>query len=146
VAGVMHPGLHGTTFGGGPLACAVAIEFLQQLDGLRGHISKIGKYFLRKLQALQETHSSIRAVRGIGLMLAADLDSPDTAKGVVSKLLENGFVINRTHDTVLRFLPPYVIEATHIDRLIAALDAALAESTAAETQKRTRIKLRGANN
>ena len=146
VSGAMHPGLHGTTFGGGPLACAVAIEFLRQLDALRGHISKTGKYFLRKLQALQETHSSIRAVRGMGLMLAADLDSPDTAKGVVSKLLENGFLINRTHDTVLRFLPPYVIEATHIDRLIEALDAALAESTAAETQKRTRIKLRGANN
>src|SRR5450432_4723079 len=69
VAGGMHPGMHGTTFGGGPLACAVAIEFLCQLDGLLGHVTKLGKYFLAQLKQLQAKHSSIREIRGMGLML-----------------------------------------------------------------------------
>jgi acetylornithine/N-succinyldiaminopimelate aminotransferase len=125
VASGMHPGLHGTTFGGGPLACVVAIEFLRELDGLLGHVSKLGKYFLRLLQELQSKHATITDVRGMGLMLAIDLDSADTAKAVVNQLLERGILINRTHDTVLRFLPPYIIEKKHIDEVVNALDRAL---------------------
>ncbi len=49
----MHPGMHGTTFGGGPLACAVAIEFLNELDGLLGHVRELGEYFHTKLEALE---------------------------------------------------------------------------------------------
>ena len=80
VAAAMHPGLHGTTFGGGPLACAVAIEFLKQLDKLAGHVSKLGGYFLEELKELQAKHGAIKAVRGMGMMLAIDLDSSDLAK------------------------------------------------------------------
>src|SRR5258708_152315 len=83
VASGMHPGLHGTTFGGGPLACAVAIEFLRQLEHLPGKGSKLGKYFVARLRALQSQHSEIKDVRGIGLMLAIEIDSPDTSKAVV---------------------------------------------------------------
>lgn len=125
VAGGMHPGMHGTTFGGGPLACAVAIEFLRQLDGLMGHVSQLGKYFLGQLEHLRSRHTQIKQVRGIGLMLAIDLDSADTSKSVVSDLLAKGILINRTHDTVLRFLPPYIIEKKHVDEVINALDRAL---------------------
>jgi len=107
VATAMQPGLHGTTFGGGPLACAVAIEVLKQMDKLKGHVSKLGSYFLGKLQGLRAKHPSVNSVRGIGMMLAIDLESADLAKGVVANLLANGILINRTHDTVLRFLPPY---------------------------------------
>jgi acetylornithine/N-succinyldiaminopimelate aminotransferase len=128
VASGMHPGMHGTTFGGGPLACAVAIEFLRQLDGLLGHVSKLGAYFLAQLQKLLARHGTIKAVRGMGLMLAIDLDSADTAKAVVAQLLAKGILINRTHDTVLRFLPPYIIEKKHVDEVIHALDGALADS------------------
>jgi acetylornithine/N-succinyldiaminopimelate aminotransferase len=127
VASGMHPGLHGTTFGGGPLACAVAIEFLRQLDGLLGHVSKLGKYFLAELQSLQARHEAIKGVRGMGLMLAIDLDSADTAKAVVSQLLAKGILINRTHDTVLRFLPPYIIAKKHVDEVIHALDDAFVD-------------------
>src|ERR1044071_9589875 len=97
-----------STFGGGPLACSVAIEFLEQLDRLQPHVAKIGKYFLAELNDLQSMHTAIKAVRGMGLMLAIDLDSAETAKAVVAQLLEQGILINRTHDTVLRFLPPYI--------------------------------------
>jgi acetylornithine/N-succinyldiaminopimelate aminotransferase len=125
VAAGMHPGLHGTTFGGGPLACAVAIEFLQQLDRLLGPIAKLGEYFLGKLEELQSRRPQVQAVRGIGLMLAIELDSTETARAVVRRLLDGGILINRTHDTVLRFLPPYIIEQKHIDEVTAALDRAL---------------------
>jgi len=138
VATGMHPGLHGTTFGGGPLACAVAIEFLRQLDGLLAHISKLGKYFLAQLQDLQAKHPSVKAVRGTGLMLAIDIDSPGTAKAIVGQLLEQGILINRTHDTVLRFLPPYIIEKKHVDAVIRALDRGLSSQAAGASKKAER--------
>ncbi|MFL6580175.1 MAG: aspartate aminotransferase family protein, partial [Burkholderiales bacterium] len=142
VASAMQPGLHGTTFGGGPLACAVAIEFLRQLQSLLARVRTTGKYFLRKLQELQKHHSSVKAVRGIGLMLAMELDSADTAKAMVSELLVQGILINRTHDTVLRFLPPYIIQAKHIDQLAKALDHALTnlEDPGAGTPRRNSKK------
>jgi len=125
VASGMHPGMHGTTFGGGPLACAVAIEFLHTVEGLLGHVRQLGAYFRGKLEGLAAQHNSVREVRGMGLMLAVDLDSPDTAKAVVQQLLDRGILINRTHETVLRFLPPYVIEKRHVDQVVRALDVAL---------------------
>jgi acetylornithine/N-succinyldiaminopimelate aminotransferase len=129
VATAMQPGLHGTTFGGGPLACAVAIEVLKQMDKLKGHVSKLGRHFLAGLQGLQTKHNSVKAVRGIGMMLAIELESADLAKEVVANLLANGILINRTHDTVLRFLPPYVIENKHVNEVVDALDRALAAAT-----------------
>jgi acetylornithine/N-succinyldiaminopimelate aminotransferase len=136
VATGMHPGMHGTTFGGGPLACAVAIEFLRQLDGLLGHVAQLGKYFLIRLQELQAKHPAVKAVRGRGLMLAIDIDSSHTGKAVVSQLLKQGILINRTHDTVLRFLPPYIIEKKHVDAVVRALDRALRSEAAAGQSKK----------
>jgi acetylornithine/N-succinyldiaminopimelate aminotransferase len=126
----MHPGMHGTTFGGGPLACAVAIEFLRILDGMMGHIRELGGYFHAELETLKSKHSAIREVRGMGLMLGAELDSSETAKAVVAQLLQRGILINRTHETVLRFLPPYIIEKKHVDQVIRELDSALSSNSA----------------
>ena len=125
VASSMHPGMHGTTFGGGPLACAVAIEFLRALDELLDHVREIGSYFQGQLAALKVRHDCIRDIRGMGLMLAMELDSADAAKAVVSTLLAKRILINRTHETVLRFLPPYIIQEKHVDEVIRALDSAL---------------------
>jgi len=125
VASSMHPGMHGTTFGGGPLACAVAIEFLRVLDELLDHVREIGNYFREQLEGLKAKHDCIREVRGLGLMLAMELDSADAAKVVVSTLMANRILVNRTHETVLRFLPPYIIEEKHVDEVIRALDSAL---------------------
>src|ERR1017187_3210398 len=125
VAACMHPGMHGTTFGGGPLACAVAIEFLREEQRLLKHVGALGEYFHAALRGLDKKHSSIQDVRGVGLMQAIELDSADLAKAALKKLLEGGIIINRTHDTVLRFLPPYIIQKKPVDQVIAALDRAL---------------------
>ncbi len=128
VASSMHPGMHGTTFGGGPLTCAVAIEFLNALDELLDHVREVGTYFKRQLEELKARHGCIRDVRAMGLMLGVELDSADIAKAVVSVLLQNKILINRTHETVLRFLPPYIIREKHVDEVIRALDAAFTSS------------------
>jgi len=125
VASCMHPGMHGTTFGGGPLACAVAIEFLREEKKLLKHVRTLGEYFHTALEVLDKKHKSIQDVRGAGLMLAVELDSSELAKAVTKQLLQEGIIINRTHETVLRFLPPYVIQEKHVDQVVKALDAAL---------------------
>ena len=132
VAACMHPGLHGTTFGGGPLACAVAIEFLREEQRLLKHVGAMGEYFHGALRALDKKHRSIQDVRGAGLMQAVELDSADLAKAVVKQLLNAGIIINRTHDTVLRFLPPYIIQKKHVDQVIEALDRALSTAIGAD--------------
>jgi len=138
VAAAMHPGLHGTTFGGGPLACALAIAFLREEQRLLKHIGAMGEYFHAALKKLDQKHGSIQDVRGAGLMQALELDSADRAKAVLKRLLEEGIIINRTHDTVLRFLPPYIIQKKHVDQLVVALDRALGEEI--ETPRNARSK------
>jgi len=141
VASCMHPGMHGTTFGGGPLACAVAIEFLGAEKKLLKHVRALGEYFHAALEALDKQHKSIQDVRGAGLMLAVELDSPDLAKAVTKQLLQEGIIINRAHETVLRFLPPYVILQKHVDQVVKALDRALhkhADSTQKNEHKKKR--------
>jgi len=127
VAKAFKPGMHGTTFGGGPLACSVAVAVLDAMEreGLLKHISTVGGYFKQQLIWLGARHESIKDVRGMGLMLGLELDSADLAKAVAKELLENGIIINRTHDTVLRFLPPFIITEKHVDAAVKALDAAL---------------------
>jgi acetylornithine/N-succinyldiaminopimelate aminotransferase len=142
VASCMHPGMHGTTFGGGPLACAVAVEFLRQEKKLLPHVREIGEYFRESLEALDRKHKSIQDVRGAGLMQAVELDSADLAKAVTKQLLQEGIIINRTHETVLRFLPPYLIEKKHVDLLIKSLDAALLENEETENKEAKTVKAR----
>jgi acetylornithine aminotransferase/acetylornithine/N-succinyldiaminopimelate aminotransferase len=128
-ARAIHAGMHGTTFGGGPLACAVAIAVIDTIekDGLLAHAEKIGGYFQQRLRELAAKHEAIVDVRGKGLMLAAEVDSADLAKLIVAEMLKRRIVINATSDTVLRFLPPYILEQEHVDTAIAALDEIFTE-------------------
>jgi len=127
VAVAMKPGLHGTTFGGGPLACAVAVTVLDTLqrDRVLSNVRRVGKYFRERLDGLERKHPSVVEARGIGVMLALQLNIP--GKDVVDKCLERGLVINCTHDTVLRFLPPFIITEKQVDEGVRILDAALTE-------------------
>ncbi len=139
VAQAFHPGMHGTTFGGGPLACAVALTFLQilQQDGFLAHVAETGAYFHEQLNALRAKHHAIVCVRGKGLMVAAELASAEQAKQVVKEMLARHVIINRTHETVLRFLPPYTVNKMHVDEVVGALDAVLSACSAPEAQMTT---------
>jgi acetylornithine/N-succinyldiaminopimelate aminotransferase len=138
VARSIKPGMHGTTFGGGPLACAVAIAVIDTIEreSLLEHVSEVGEYFRAQLELLQDRHASIREVRGCGLMLAAELDSADLAKAVHLGMLKRRVILNRTHDVVLRFLPPFILQHKHVDHAIDALDAVM---TSAEKSARTSV-------
>ncbi len=132
VAKVIHPGMHGTTFGGGALACATALAVLETIkkQKLLAHNKELGKYFLGLLRNLDARHPAIQDVRGVGLMVGVELDSAERAKQIVKDLLAKGIIINRTHETVLRFLPPFIVTARQVEEVVSALDKALAASTA----------------
>jgi acetylornithine/N-succinyldiaminopimelate aminotransferase len=125
----IHPGLHGTTFGGGPLACAVAIAVIDAIEkeDLLQNIQETGAYFKNQLHELAAKHESVVDVRGMGLMLAIELNSADLAKQAVAKMLERRILINRTSETVLRFLPPYIMGREHVDLAVSALHDILSE-------------------
>jgi len=135
VARVMHAGMHGTTFGGGPLACAVGVAVIDTIEkeGLLAHAAEVGNYFQERLRELAARHSAIVDVRGKGLMIAAELDSADLAKLTVAEMLKRRILINCTSDTVLRFLPPYILERAHVDTAIAALDEIFTHNSAAHS-------------
>ena len=139
VSRVIHAGMHGTTFGGGPLACAVGVAVIDTIEkeGLLAHATEVGDYFQDQLRSLATRHEAIVDVRGKGLMLAAELDSADLAKLTVAEMLKRRIVINCTSDTVLRFLPPYILERSHIDTAIAALNEIFTEHSAAHTTRPT---------
>jgi acetylornithine aminotransferase/acetylornithine/N-succinyldiaminopimelate aminotransferase len=132
VAQAFAPGMHGTTFGGGPLQCRLALKVLEILErpGVLEHVRDVGAYFRMELEKLKAEFPVIRTVRGDGLMLGAELEIP--GKGVTRELLEAGFLVNCTQEKVLRFLPPFIVERREIDELIAALRPALASQMAGE--------------
>src|SRR5271166_2927829 len=113
VLGVFHPGDHGSTFGGNPLACAVARAALRVLveERLIQRSAELGDYFLKKLRTLRSPH--LREVRGQGLWLAIELNVP--ARPYCEALKALGVLCKETHDYVIRVAPPLVITAEEID-------------------------------
>lgn len=116
-------GMHGTTFGGGPLACRVSLEFFDILDTLLPHIATVGNYFRMRLTELMKRHSFIKEVRGTGLMIGLELDF--SGKQIVLDAMEQGLLINCTHNVVLRALPPYILTEKEVDRAVRILDKVL---------------------
>ena len=124
VAAAAKPGDHGTTYGGNLLACRAALVFLDELsNGLMDHVVAIGAYLERGLRAIASRRPAIKEVRGAGVMWGLDLDKP--AAPVVEAALQRKLLINRTSDTVIRLLPPYVITEREIDEALPLLEAAI---------------------
>ena len=118
-------GSHATTFGGTPLATAVAMAVTSSIlnDGVLENCRKMGDYFRDKLQGLKKKYSVIREIRGLGLIIGLELET-DGAQ-VVTACMEKGFLINCVQDKVIRFVPPLIIGRDEIDLLIQALDEIL---------------------
>jgi acetylornithine aminotransferase/acetylornithine/N-succinyldiaminopimelate aminotransferase len=128
VADSLKTGEHGTTFGGGPLACRIALEVLDVIEeeGLVSRAAALGEALRSGLRDLQRRHSRIREVRGLGLMVGVEVGS--IAPDVVKKLLKRGVIANAAHGEVLRLVPPLIIEEQHVRRFLEALDGALFET------------------
>lgn len=120
-AGILKPGHHGTTFGGGPLVCAAALAVLDTLeqDDLLAHAHKVGQAMQTRLKEALGSHSGVKEIRGQGLMLGIELDRPCAT--LVSQALAQGLLINVTRDKVVRLLPPLIISQQEADQLLDIL-------------------------
>jgi predicted acetylornithine/succinylornithine family transaminase len=126
VATAAKPGDHGSTYGGNLLACRAALVFIEELTngGLMQQVARTGAYLERGLRAIAARQPAVKDVRGAGVMWGLELDRP--AAAVVEAALQRHLLINRTSDTVVRLLPPYVITEREIDEALPLLEAAIA--------------------
>jgi acetylornithine/N-succinyldiaminopimelate aminotransferase len=120
-ASAISPGQHGTTFGGGPLACRVALEFLAIVDEekLLENVNRVGAYLQQQLKELVDKRAVALGVRGRGFIQGIELEIP--ARAIVDAGLAEGVLFNSTQDTVVRFLPPFLLEEKHVDKGIRVL-------------------------
>ena len=130
VAEAITPGSHGTTFGGNPLAASCAVATLEIINDkkLLNDVKELGNYFLEKLQEIHAEYPDlIKAVRGKGFILGVEFNSPETAKNVITKCIENGFLTIHTAGTVMRILPPLVSGEEEIEFALKTINHSLKE-------------------
>jgi ornithine--oxo-acid transaminase len=123
---LMTPGSHGSTFGGNPLAAAVALKALEimQRDTYAKNSADLGAYFLMKLRALKSP--LIKEIRGRGLWIALEIDPEKaSARGICEALMKHGVLSKETHATVVRLAPPLIIQKAEIDFAVAAIEKVL---------------------
>lgn len=128
VLGLLQPGQHGSTFGGNPLACAVARQALKVLieENMIENAEKMGAYFLAELKKIK--NDAIKEVRGIGLMIAIELrkGTPGGARAICKSLMKMGILCKETHTDIIRFAPPLVIQKQDIDWAVDKIRACFA--------------------
>jgi ornithine--oxo-acid transaminase len=131
VLGVFQPGDHGSTFGGNPLACAVARAALRVIvdEDLSARSAELGAYALDRLKALRSPH--VASVRGKGLWIALDLKVP--ARPFCEALKDRGVLCKETHETVIRLAPPLMIDPADLDWGIDQIAAVVTEFSATDT-------------
>ena len=130
ILGVFSPGDHGSTFGGNPLACAIARAAVRVIvdEDLSARSAEHGEYALARIQKIDSPH--IAAVRGKGLWIAVELNSP--ARPFCEALKERGVLCKETHDTVIRLAPPLMISREDLDWGLKQLEAVLLDSSSAD--------------
>ncbi len=126
IAESFGPGSHASTFGGTPIVTAASLEVLKTLseEKIIEHCQEIGAYFKERLLWLKDRHEIIEDVRGIGLLLGMRLKI--NGEDIVSTCMEKGFLINCIQETILRFVPPLVVQKDAIDSLVEYLDEIMA--------------------
>ena len=129
VAEAFEPGSHAATFGGNPLACAAALAALDimEREKLIENAANTGAYFRKALEALKERRDDIVEVRGVGLMLAMEMDRGD-APAVAACCLQKGLIVNPVGQGIIRFLPPLIVRKEHVDSAVRILSEALSET------------------
>ena len=127
-AAAFTPGLHGTTFGGGPFVCAVALEFLKTLEDekLLANVRERGEELRQGLEKLKLRFEFIREVRGEGLIVGLDLSIEGAP--IAEEALKRGLIINCTHEHILRMLPPFIVRAQEIREFLKTLEVVLAKA------------------
>ncbi|MFO7645002.1 MAG: ornithine--oxo-acid transaminase [Desulfosarcina sp.] len=126
VMDVLQPGEHGSTFGGNPLACAIARTALRVLieEKMIENAAEVGEYFLNGLKTISSPH--IKEVRGRGLMLAMELfPAAGGARPFCYRLAERGMLCKETHENTIRFAPPLVITRTEVDWALEQIQAVM---------------------
>ena len=128
VAMRVSPGLHGTTFGGGPMICAVALEFLEVVEDERllENVRARGQELRAGLEKLRQKHDFIKEIRGEGCMLGVELSVEGGP--LVSEALKRGLLINCTHDLTIRLLPPFLISKAQVREFLNLFDQVLSET------------------
>ena len=124
----MAPGTHGSTFGGRALACAVAVEFFEILDELLPQIRRVGDYFRGGLRDMQSRYGFLTEVRGEGLMVGMQLAMP--GKQIVDNAMQDGLLINCTHEYTIRLLPPFIVTRAQVREFLKLFEAVLAAGSA----------------
>lgn len=129
IADILQPGMHATTFGGSPLACAAALATFETIvkEKLLANTVITGAHLFKRLNELKKKYSAIKEVRGMGLMAGVELAME--GKAIYEKCLEKGLLINCTQGTVLRLAPPLIVKEKEIDRAIGILSEVLAEES-----------------
>lgn len=124
---IFEPGDHGSTFGGQPLACSVALAVQQEIEALHlvEHVAAVGRYFMERLRDLRGRYPVVIDVRGRGLLLAMEF-ADEIAWELLDALRERGLVANVVSPRILRFVPPLIVSQEEVDEAVDILDAALA--------------------
>jgi acetylornithine/N-succinyldiaminopimelate aminotransferase len=128
VAARVSPGLHGTTFGGGPMICAVALEFLRivEYEKLIENVRARGEELRSGLEKLRAKHDFIKEIRGEGCMFGVELSVEGGP--LVIEALKRGLLINCTHDFTIRLLPPFLITRLQVREFLNLFDKLLSET------------------
>jgi acetylornithine/N-succinyldiaminopimelate aminotransferase len=139
-ASAFAPGMHGTTFGGGPLICAVALEFLNIIEdsNLLSNIRERGAELRRGIEKLAARFDFIREVRGEGLILGIDLSIDGAA--IVTEALRGGLLINCTHEHILRLLPPFIVRSKDVAEFLNKLEKALKQAAKSSSTQNAQSK------
>jgi acetylornithine/succinyldiaminopimelate/putrescine aminotransferase len=126
IASALEPGDHGSTFAGGPVITGVALEVLERISQpeFLAHVQETGEYLLERLSEINSP--LIKDVRGRGLIAAMEL-TVETAP-IIAQGYQHGLILVNAGPSVIRFVPPLIVDKTHVDQLIDKLTIILAEA------------------